>query len=109
MLGVCCPNMQFIYVLPGWEGSVHDGRLLRDAIYRPNGLKIPRGKNGIAISTSSNTFSSFLLKKPLIFLYGSILKVVITWWMLNIAMQRDFWLLIEDIDIISMNFMVIVL
>ncbi|KAJ9556263.1 hypothetical protein OSB04_010877 [Centaurea solstitialis] len=26
VLGVCCPNMQFIYVLPGWEGSAHDGR-----------------------------------------------------------------------------------
>ncbi|XP_008392983.2 protein ALP1-like [Malus domestica] len=25
VLGVCTPNMQFIYVLPGWEGSAHDG------------------------------------------------------------------------------------
>ncbi|GKF13414.1 ALP1-like protein, partial [Tanacetum coccineum] len=24
--------MQFIYVLPGWEGSADDGRVLRDAI-----------------------------------------------------------------------------
>ncbi|PWA61551.1 protein ALP1 [Artemisia annua] len=32
MLGVSCPNMQFIYVLPGWEGSAHDDRVLRDAI-----------------------------------------------------------------------------
>ena len=43
VLGVCCPNMQFIYVLPGWEGSAHDGRVLRDAISRPDGLKIPQG------------------------------------------------------------------
>ncbi|PWA76471.1 hypothetical protein CTI12_AA233700 [Artemisia annua] len=42
VLGVCCPNMQFIYVLPGWEGSAHDGRVLRDAISRPDGLKIPQ-------------------------------------------------------------------
>ncbi|KAG6470620.1 hypothetical protein ZIOFF_071697 [Zingiber officinale] len=35
--------MQFIYVLPGWEGSVHDGRVLRDAIIRPDGLKVPQG------------------------------------------------------------------
>ncbi|CAI9104650.1 OLC1v1003367C1 [Oldenlandia corymbosa var. corymbosa] len=41
LLGVCCPNMQFIYVLSGWEGSAHDGRVLRDAIHRPNGLKVP--------------------------------------------------------------------
>ncbi|KAG6526099.1 hypothetical protein ZIOFF_016076 [Zingiber officinale] len=43
VLGVCCPNMQFIYVLPGWEGSAHDGRVLRDAISRPHGLRVPRG------------------------------------------------------------------
>ncbi|XVE64501.1 hypothetical protein DITRI_Ditri07aG0105500 [Diplodiscus trichospermus] len=35
--------MQFIYVLPGWEGSAADGRVLRDAISRRNGLKIPQG------------------------------------------------------------------
>ncbi|KAL3507240.1 hypothetical protein ACH5RR_032622 [Cinchona calisaya] len=42
VLGVCAPDMQFIYVLPGWEGSAHDGRVLRDAISRPNGLKVPQ-------------------------------------------------------------------
>ncbi|GJX46318.1 calcium/proton exchanger [Tanacetum coccineum] len=35
--------MQFIYVLPGWEGSAHDGHVLRDAISRDDGLKIPQG------------------------------------------------------------------
>ncbi|KAK3152368.1 hypothetical protein QOZ80_2BG0157980 [Eleusine coracana subsp. coracana] len=35
--------MQFIYVLPGWEGSAHDGRVLRDAISRPNELRVPQG------------------------------------------------------------------
>ncbi|CAA0810629.1 Unknown protein [Striga hermonthica] len=34
--------MQFIYVLPGWEGSAADGRVLRDAITRRNGLVVPR-------------------------------------------------------------------
>ncbi|XP_071913895.1 protein ALP1-like [Coffea arabica] len=43
VLGVCSPNMQFIYVLPGWEGSAHDGRVLRNAISRPNGLRVPQG------------------------------------------------------------------
>ncbi|KAG6510318.1 hypothetical protein ZIOFF_028328 [Zingiber officinale] len=42
VLGVCTPNMQFSYVLPGWEGSAADGRVLRDAISRRNGLKIPQ-------------------------------------------------------------------
>ncbi|PPD89530.1 hypothetical protein GOBAR_DD13516 [Gossypium barbadense] len=44
MLGVCTPEMQFVYVLPGWEGSVADGRVLRDAISRRHGLKVPHGK-----------------------------------------------------------------
>ncbi|KAK9031630.1 hypothetical protein V6N11_058596 [Hibiscus sabdariffa] len=42
VLGVCTPNMQFIYVLPGWEGSAADGRVLRDAISRRNGLNVPQ-------------------------------------------------------------------
>ncbi|PPD69821.1 hypothetical protein GOBAR_DD33299 [Gossypium barbadense] len=43
MLGVCTPEMKFVYVLPGWEGSVADGRVLRDAISRRHGLKVPHG------------------------------------------------------------------
>ncbi|MFQ6641605.1 hypothetical protein Gotur_014814, partial [Gossypium turneri] len=41
MLGFCTPDMQFVYVLPGWEGSVADGRVLRDAISRRHGLNVP--------------------------------------------------------------------
>ena len=37
-------NLPFTYVLPGWEGSASDPRVLRDALQRPNGLKIPRSK-----------------------------------------------------------------
>ncbi|PPD68039.1 hypothetical protein GOBAR_DD35084 [Gossypium barbadense] len=43
MLGVWTPDMHFVYVLPGWEGSVFDGRFLRDAISRRHGLKVPHG------------------------------------------------------------------
>ncbi|PPE00443.1 hypothetical protein GOBAR_DD02539 [Gossypium barbadense] len=46
MLGVCTPDMQFVYVLPGWEGSVADGRVLRDAISRRNGLNVPHVEVG---------------------------------------------------------------
>ncbi|PPD68235.1 hypothetical protein GOBAR_DD34884 [Gossypium barbadense] len=34
MLGVCTPEMQFVYVLPGWEGSVADGRVLMEPTSR---------------------------------------------------------------------------
>ncbi|KAL2230881.1 UNVERIFIED_CONTAM: hypothetical protein Sindi_1682500 [Sesamum indicum] len=33
--------MQFIYVLSGWEGSAADSRVLRDAVHRQGGLRIP--------------------------------------------------------------------
>nr|XP_043623696.1 protein ALP1-like [Erigeron canadensis] len=42
VLGVCSQDMQFIFVLLGWEGSAADGRVLRDALDRPNGLKVAR-------------------------------------------------------------------
>ena len=44
VLGACAPDMQFIYVLAGWEGSAADARVLRDALARPNGLNVPRGE-----------------------------------------------------------------
>ncbi|KAK7302032.1 hypothetical protein RJT34_12911 [Clitoria ternatea] len=43
VLGVCSQDMQFIYVLPGWKGSASDARVLRDALSRRNGLKVPQG------------------------------------------------------------------
>nr|XP_017217585.1 PREDICTED: putative nuclease HARBI1 [Daucus carota subsp. sativus] len=42
VLGACSPNLQFQYVLTGWEGSAADGRVLRDAIYRHR-LIVPTG------------------------------------------------------------------
>ncbi|KAF8396625.1 hypothetical protein HHK36_018249 [Tetracentron sinense] len=46
--GVCDPNIKFIYVLPGWEGSVSDSRVLRDALRRHNCLQVPLGMEHIA-------------------------------------------------------------
>ncbi|XP_042032237.1 protein ANTAGONIST OF LIKE HETEROCHROMATIN PROTEIN 1-like [Salvia splendens] len=42
-LAVCDRFLRFVNVLPGWEGSVADSRVLRDAVTRPNGLKVRRG------------------------------------------------------------------
>ncbi|WJX19321.1 hypothetical protein P8452_09032 [Trifolium repens] len=44
VLGVCGPDLRFIYVLPGWEGSAGDSRVLRDALRRQYRLQIPNGK-----------------------------------------------------------------
>jgi hypothetical protein len=34
-------------VLPGWEGSANDCTVLKDALQRPNGLKVPEGETYI--------------------------------------------------------------
>ena len=44
MLGVCTLDLQFVYVLPGWKGTVADGKVLRDAITRRRKLKVPHDK-----------------------------------------------------------------
>jgi len=36
-------DLRFTYVLAGWEGSAHDVTVLRDALDRPTGLKVPEG------------------------------------------------------------------
>jgi hypothetical protein len=43
IFAACNFYMKFTYVLAGWEGSASDSRVLRDAISRPNGLKVPIG------------------------------------------------------------------
>ena len=45
MLGVVDWNMKFLYVLPGWEGSASDSRVLRDAMRnnRQDAFVVPQG------------------------------------------------------------------
>ncbi|MFQ6620190.1 hypothetical protein Gotur_000566 [Gossypium turneri] len=43
MLGVCTPNMHFVYILPGWEDYVVDGQVLPDVMSRRRGLKVHHG------------------------------------------------------------------
>jgi len=38
VLGACSADLRFIYVLPGWEGSAGDSRILRDALRRQDSL-----------------------------------------------------------------------
>lgn len=43
VLAVCNFDMQFVYVLAGWEGSAHDGRVLQDA-QATGRFRTPKGK-----------------------------------------------------------------
>ena len=37
-------DLKFTYVLPGWEGTASDSRIIKSALTRNNNLKIPQGK-----------------------------------------------------------------
>ncbi|CAN6687491.1 unnamed protein product [Malus baccata var. baccata] len=41
VLAACNFDLEFLYVLSGWEGSAHDSKVLDDAVSRTNGLKVP--------------------------------------------------------------------
>ncbi|XP_021824394.1 uncharacterized protein LOC110765565 [Prunus avium] len=42
VLAACNFDLEFIYMLSGWEGSAHDSKVLNDALSRRNGLKVPQ-------------------------------------------------------------------
>ncbi|CAN0881594.1 Protein ALP1-like, partial [Linum grandiflorum] len=41
ILAAVTPKTEFIYCLAGWEGSAHDSRVLRNALSRPGGFRVP--------------------------------------------------------------------
>ncbi|KAG8363521.1 hypothetical protein BUALT_Bualt19G0031100 [Buddleja alternifolia] len=41
ILAVCDINMNYVYILSGWEGSAADSRVLKDAITRDNEFRVP--------------------------------------------------------------------
>lgn len=43
--GVCDPNLKFIYVLPGWEGFISNGRVLRVVLCSRHSFHIPNDNN----------------------------------------------------------------
>ena len=49
-------DLRFTYVLAGWEGTAHDALVLRDALERPNGLRVPQGNKKITNLISSCQF-----------------------------------------------------
>ncbi|KAG8379263.1 hypothetical protein BUALT_Bualt07G0070400 [Buddleja alternifolia] len=61
LLGVVDRFCKFVYILPGWEVSAADARVLRDAINRPHGFKVPSDDNMEFIDTveSSTEWSNW--------------------------------------------------
>ncbi|KAL9812144.1 putative harbinger transposase-derived nuclease domain-containing protein [Arabidopsis thaliana] len=49
VLAACNLDLEFIYVLSGWEGSAHDSKVLQDALTRRTiRLQVPEGKYYLA-------------------------------------------------------------
>ncbi|KAF5189205.1 nuclease, partial [Thalictrum thalictroides] len=44
VLAACSFDLKFTYVLPGWEGTAHDQRVLDDALARANPFVVPSGR-----------------------------------------------------------------
>ena len=43
MLAACTFDLEFTYVLLGWEGTASDSRILKNALSRRDKLKVPQG------------------------------------------------------------------
>uniref|UniRef100_A0A453H8A8 DDE Tnp4 domain-containing protein n=1 Tax=Aegilops tauschii subsp. strangulata TaxID=200361 RepID=A0A453H8A8_AEGTS len=56
MLGVVDWNMKFLYVLPGWEGSASDSRVLRDSMRtnRQDAFAVPHERYYLADAGYTN-------------------------------------------------------
>ena len=53
VLAVCGFDLQFSYILAGWEGSAHDARVLQDALSR-GGFCVPTGRYYLADAGYAN-------------------------------------------------------
>ncbi|KAG8390219.1 hypothetical protein BUALT_Bualt01G0061100 [Buddleja alternifolia] len=54
VLAVCDINMNYVYMLCGWEGSAADSRVLRDAITKENDFRVPDGNYYLCDSGYTN-------------------------------------------------------
>ena len=43
VMAACDFDMRFTYVLPGWEGTASDSRIIKNALVRDDKLVIPKG------------------------------------------------------------------
>ena len=43
ILAACSFDLKFTYILPGWEGTTSDSRIMKNVLTRSHPLKIPEG------------------------------------------------------------------
>jgi hypothetical protein len=49
-------DLRFTYVLAGWEGTAHDANVLRDALERVDGLRVPQGNSFTYLLVNDNVY-----------------------------------------------------
>jgi hypothetical protein len=49
-------DLRFTYVLAGWEGTTHDANVLREALERVNGLRVPQGYSFTYVLVNDNVY-----------------------------------------------------
>ena len=54
VLAACTFDLKFTYVLPGWEGTTSDTRILKNALSRSYPLTIPKGNYMVFFSIYIN-------------------------------------------------------
>jgi hypothetical protein len=52
-------DMNFLYILPGWEGSAHDSRVLKDALEK--GFSAPPGRYDAGYAAILYTFQEYVI------------------------------------------------
>lgn len=103
VLAVCDKNMNFIYVLTGWEGSAADGRVLRDAVTRPQfNLNIPNGRSQLIPVHPLFFYNSHVqyVWFPIVSHPFVIFQVNTIWWMVGTLTEMVSWHHIEVSDTI---------
>ncbi|KAL5776390.1 hypothetical protein ACOSP7_009316 [Xanthoceras sorbifolium] len=49
VLAACNFDLEFIYVLSGWEGSAHDSKVISDTLSKRNGLKVQQASSSSSL------------------------------------------------------------
>ncbi|XP_073224567.1 uncharacterized protein [Cicer arietinum] len=86
--------MKFIYVLPEWEGTTSDSRILKDALSRVDPLKIPeelKARHTSKLSQYNHTVATIFVEYASAIVYrtglkiyiGSSMKLIIQTWMMQ--------------------------
>lgn len=65
VFAACSFDLKFTYVLPGWEGTASDSRIVKSALTREYALKVPQGNentiNILEVSILAKLINSLII------------------------------------------------